>query len=153
MGDISSCLNFAENLPVITYSKGESLRELYQYQPGTTGAIQLYLRPEALPQLDAVAARLRSALADAGYRLMDPDPRAFWMKFDSVAREDWTGQKLDVTSWEDELSFLTWTLQANESRARRAGSYPLMAHLLQLALAWLLGTLDFLPLDSGPAHR
>jgi ABC-type lipoprotein release transport system permease subunit len=34
------------------------------------------------------------------------------MKFQSVAREDWTGQKLDVTSWEDEISFMTWTLQA-----------------------------------------
>src|SRR4249919_2658770 len=43
---------------------------------------------------------------------MAADPRAFWMKFQSVAREDWTGQKLDVTSWEDELSFMMWTLQA-----------------------------------------
>ena len=43
---------------------------------------------------------------------MKPDPRAFWMKFQSVAREDWTGQKLDVTTWEDELSFMMWTLQA-----------------------------------------
>jgi ABC-type lipoprotein release transport system permease subunit len=32
------------------------------------------------------------------------------MKFQTVAREDWTGQKLDVTTWEDEVSFLTWTL-------------------------------------------
>ena len=43
---------------------------------------------------------------------MAPDPRAFWMKFQSVAREDWTGQKLDVTTWEDEISFMTWTLKA-----------------------------------------
>jgi len=34
------------------------------------------------------------------------------MKFQSVSREDWTGQKLDVTNWEDEISFMTWTLQA-----------------------------------------
>ena len=51
-------------------------------------------------------------LEKAGYRMMEPDPRAFWMKFQSVSREDWTGQKLDVTSWEDELSFMMWTLQA-----------------------------------------
>ena len=43
---------------------------------------------------------------------MEPDPRAFWMKFQSVSREDWTGQKLDVTNWEDEISFMTWTLKA-----------------------------------------
>ena len=34
------------------------------------------------------------------------------MKFQSVTREDWTGQKLDVTTWEDEISFMTWTLKA-----------------------------------------
>jgi putative ABC transport system permease protein len=42
--------------------------------------------------------------------VMDADPRAFWMKFEVVNREEWTGQKLDVTTWEDEISFLTWTL-------------------------------------------
>ena len=45
-----------------------------------------------------------------GWAVMDADPNPFWMKFQSVAREDWTGQKLDVTTWEDEVSFLTWTL-------------------------------------------
>jgi ABC-type lipoprotein release transport system permease subunit len=34
------------------------------------------------------------------------------MKFQSVSREDWTGQKLDVTTWEDEISFITWVLDA-----------------------------------------
>ena len=29
-----------------------------------------------------------------------------------MSREDWTGQKLDVTTWEDEISFVTWTLTA-----------------------------------------
>jgi ABC-type antimicrobial peptide transport system permease subunit len=42
---------------------------------------------------------------------MDPDANPFWMKFQTVNREDWTGQKLDVTTWEDEVSFLTWTLK------------------------------------------
>ena len=65
-----------------------------------------------LDHIPAIAARLRESLEKAGYRMMTPDPRAFWMKFQSVAREDWTGQKLDVTSWEDEISFMTWTLKA-----------------------------------------
>jgi ABC-type lipoprotein release transport system permease subunit len=43
---------------------------------------------------------------------MEPVPQAFWMKFQSVSREDWTGQKLDVTTWEDEISFITWVLSA-----------------------------------------
>jgi putative ABC transport system permease protein len=89
-----------------------ALRQLYQLRSDVTGAIQIHLKPEYRENLAPLAARLRSALEQAGYRVMDPDPRAFWMKFESVAREDWTGQKLDVTSWEDELSFMMWTLQA-----------------------------------------
>jgi ABC-type lipoprotein release transport system permease subunit len=50
---------------------------------------------------------LRVALAQAGYPLMDHDPNPFFFKFETVAGEDWTGQKLDVTIWRDEVSFLT----------------------------------------------
>lgn len=87
-----------------------TLRTLYQLSPSTTGAIQIHLKPRDQPHAAQIAARLRATLEQAGYRMMDPDPRAFWMKFDTVNREQWTGQKLDVTTWEDELSFLTWTL-------------------------------------------
>jgi putative ABC transport system permease protein len=90
----------------------ESLRQLYQLRPDVTGAIQIHLKPQYLHDLSSLAARLRTSLEQAGYAVMDPDPRPFWMKFESVTREDWTGQKLDVTSWEDELSFMMWTLQA-----------------------------------------
>jgi putative ABC transport system permease protein len=90
----------------------ESLRQLYQLRPDVTGAIQIHLKPQYLNDLGPLAARLRTSLEAAGYGVMDPDPRPFWMKFESVTREDWTGQKLDVTSWEDELSFMMWTLQA-----------------------------------------
>jgi putative ABC transport system permease protein len=90
----------------------ESLRQLYQLRPDVTGAIQIHLKPQYLNDLGPLAARLRTSLEQAGYGVMDPDPRPFWMKFESVTREDWTGQKLDVTSWEDELSFMMWTLQA-----------------------------------------
>lgn len=89
----------------------ETLRALYQLGPNTTGAIHIHLKPAAQPHAPQIAARLRTTLEKAGYRMMDADPRAFWMKFETVNREQWTGQKLDVTTWEDELSFLTWTLQ------------------------------------------
>jgi ABC-type lipoprotein release transport system permease subunit len=92
------------------YVPAASLRALYQLNPNATGAIHLHLRENAIGGLPKIAARLRGALEQAGYRVMDADPRAFWMKFETVNREDWTGQKLDVTTWEDELSFMTWTL-------------------------------------------
>jgi ABC-type lipoprotein release transport system permease subunit len=89
----------------------ETLRHLYQLKAGTTGAVQIYLKD---PDDSAkVAARLRAALRDAGYRVMDPDPQPYWQKLMfKVNAEDWTGQKLDVTTWEDEMSFLSWIITA-----------------------------------------
>jgi putative ABC transport system permease protein len=95
-----------------TFIPIESLRALYQLNQDSTGVIQLMLKPGAVDHLNDIAARLRKTLEEAGYRVMTPDPRAFWMKFQAVQREDWTGQKLDVTTWEDEVSFLMWTLNA-----------------------------------------
>jgi ABC-type lipoprotein release transport system permease subunit len=89
-----------------------TLRQLYQLNARTTGALHLYLKDPAASS--AVAARLREALAAAGFRVMDHDPQPYWMKFQGVAATDWTGQKLDVTTWEDELSFMSWILQAVE---------------------------------------
>jgi putative ABC transport system permease protein len=94
------------------FVSNDSLRALYQLRSGVTGAIQIHLKPQYQNDLAPLAARLRASLEQAGYRMMAPDPRPFWMKFESVTREDWTGQKLDVTSWEDELSFMMWTLSA-----------------------------------------
>jgi putative ABC transport system permease protein len=94
-----------------TFVPIDTTRALYQLRPDTTGVIQLYLKPAAVDQVTAIAARLRATLEQAGYRVMEPDASPFWMKFQSVNREDWTGQKLDVTTWEDEVSFLTWTLK------------------------------------------
>lgn len=89
----------------------ETLRGLYQLNANATGAIHLLLKDQYKEQAPQIAARLRTTLEKANYRVMDADPRAFWMKFETVNREEWTGQKLDVTTWEDELSFLTWVLQ------------------------------------------
>ncbi len=88
-----------------------TLRDLYQLNAHTTGAVQIYLRdPRTAP---AVAARLRAGLAAAGWRVMDADPRPYWEKLmQKVNAEDWTGQKLDVSTWEDEMSFLSWILRA-----------------------------------------
>jgi ABC-type lipoprotein release transport system permease subunit len=87
------------------------VNDLFQIRDDVTGALHLRLKREQLAAAPRVAAQLRSALAQEGYRLMDPDPRAYWMKFEAVNGEDWVGQKLDVTTWEDELSYISWILQ------------------------------------------
>ena len=87
-----------------------TLRKLYLLNDTTTGAIHLYLKNPA--DSNKVAARLRTDIAGAGWRVMDADPQPYWQKFQRVASEEWVGQKIDVTSWEDELSFLNWILAA-----------------------------------------
>jgi putative ABC transport system permease protein len=94
-----------------TFVPNDTLRALYQIRSDATGVIQIHLPDKLLPQIGTIGGRLRNDLEKAGYRVMDPDPRAFWFKFEAVNREEWTGQKLDVTTWEDEVSFMSWTLQ------------------------------------------
>jgi len=115
---------------------GESLRALYQLRSDVTGVLQLHVKPEYVEQLAPISERLRLTLEQAGYRMMAPDPRAFWFKFQAVAREDWTGQKLDVTTWEDELSFIMWTY-----RALQALSLILMVILVAIMVAGIMNTL------------
>ena len=89
----------------------ETLLRLYQLNPSSTGAIQLYLRD--VSKAGQVAARLRSGLAEAGWRVMEADPAPYWEKLmGKVNSEDWVGQKLDVTTWEDEMTFMSWILKA-----------------------------------------
>ena len=92
------------------FVNAETLRQLYQLQEDTTGALQVYLPSSDLEVVKQVEERLRTALEKAGYLLMDDDPRAFFFKFENVAREAWVGQKLDLTNWHDEVSFVAWTV-------------------------------------------
>jgi len=39
--------------------------------------------------------------------VMDHEGVPFFMKFEGVAGEDWTGQAIDITIWKDEVSFLS----------------------------------------------
>jgi len=88
----------------------KTLQDVYRLKSDVTGALQIYLKDmDAIPQDQAA---MRAALVKAGFAVMDPDSKAFWQKFDAVNREEWTGQKLDVTTWKDEVSFLTWILTA-----------------------------------------
>lgn len=87
-----------------------SLQKLYQLNDDTTGVLQVYLPTAELDEVKKVEARLRDALGKAGYELMDEDPRAFFFKFENANREAWTGQKLDLTNWHDEVSFAAWTV-------------------------------------------
>lgn len=107
----------AQNMGLVSsfsvYTPKQTIRDMYLLDARSTGAVQIYLKDHT--KAAEVAERLRRLLDEAGYRIMEAQSDPFWMKFPVVTREDWTGQKLDITTWEDEMKFLTWTLQAFDS--------------------------------------
>ena len=117
-----------------TFVPEDTLRSLYQLNDDSTGFVLVYLKDPR--QVPAVQERLRRVLGEAGNLLMEPDPRAFWFKFQDVNRESWTGQKLDVTTWEDEISFIQWSITAITWL-----SYTLVGILLVIIAVGLMNTL------------
>ncbi len=91
----------------------QTILDLYGLDPNSTGAIMLYL--DDIEQSPVVMETLRTAFDEAGYTVMDHDPRPFFSKFEVVSGQDWTGQQLDLTTWDDEVSFMSWILTAIDS--------------------------------------
>jgi putative ABC transport system permease protein len=84
------------------FIQNDALRRLYGLNASTTGAVHLFLKDPR--RASAVAARLRAQLASAGWRVMDPEAQPYWIKLmQTVPSEDWTGQKIDVTTADDEM--------------------------------------------------
>lgn len=84
------------------------VREAYGLDADTTGAVWLYLRD--VDDAEAVMLRLRDTLAAEGYTVLGHEEQPFFFKLESVAAEDWVGQRLDVTTWRDEVSFLAFVV-------------------------------------------
>lgn len=95
------------------FTPRETVLELGQLDPDTTGAVWVYLQD--IDDAPEVMAHLRDVFTEKGYRLMDYNPNPFFFKFEDVQGEDWTGQKLDLTLWKDEVSFLSWVIIAFNS--------------------------------------
>ncbi len=88
----------------------QTILDLYGLEADSTGAIMLYL--DNIEDAPTVRAELGEKLEKAGYKVMDHDPRPFFMKFETVSGQNWSGQKLDLTTWDDEVSFMKWVLTA-----------------------------------------
>ena len=87
----------------------DDLREVYQLDPGASGQIMLFLKDAQMAA--SAAPRLAGALVKEGFELIDDDPAApFWTKLDHASGEPFTGQRLEVTSWRDEIAPLAWII-------------------------------------------
>ncbi len=86
----------------------DDLRDIYQMNEDSSGQIMIYLK--SLKDVPIVENRLRRVFEEKGYSMMEKESAPFWAKFERVANQTWTGQKLDITTWEDEISFLKWII-------------------------------------------
>ncbi len=119
---------------IMTFLPEKTVNELYEFREGNTGVLMIFLDDKAYAV--EVAALVRKALKDAGYDVMEPEGRPFWQKYQTVEREDWTGQKLDVSTWRDEMGDLANTVDALD-----AASVVLTLILLSIIAIGLWNTL------------
>ncbi len=101
---IASDIGFMSNWSI--FVPRQTILDLYKVGPNTTGVVMVYLKKAE--DAEAVMGRLRKGLSAKGFALLDHDPNPFFFKFDKIAGEDWLGQKLDLTIWSDEISFVLW---------------------------------------------
>lgn len=126
--DIGLLSNFSVFVPK------QVILELYQLKPDTTGAIQIYLKD--IDDAREAMGALRVVLEEEGYELMEYQPAPFFAKFETANGEDWIGQKLDLTTWEDEVEFLTWILTALDTV-----SFSLVAILIVIIAVGVMNTM------------
>jgi ABC-type lipoprotein release transport system permease subunit len=80
----------------------ETLRELYGLRPDSASMLQVHLR-HPVSDLQPVEDALRKALAAGGDKVLDEDHEEWGFKKEQVEAEPWTGQRIDVTRWQDEV--------------------------------------------------
>ncbi len=119
---------------IMTFLPEKTVNELYEFRDGNTGVLMIFLDDKKYAV--EVASALRVVLKDAGYDVMEPEGRPFWQKYQTVEREDWTGQKLDVSTWRDEMGDLAKTVDALD-----AASVVLTLILLSIIAIGLWNTL------------
>lgn len=114
----------------------ETLRTLYQVRSDVMGVFQIHLDEQSLDGLPQIGERLRRDLTAAGYHVMPAAPQAFWQKLEAATRQSWAGQRLDVSTWQDEVSHMMWSYFA-----LRAASTLLLSILLAITIVGIMNSL------------
>ncbi len=86
-----------------------TVHDLYELADDTAGVYFIYLdNPD---DSESVLETLNAGLLDKGYLIMERQDLPFYRKFDVVQGEAWTGQKLDLTTFEGALAGMQWTVK------------------------------------------
>lgn len=108
VGAVVSDIGFISNYSF--FIPRQTVLNLYRFKDDTTGVFQIYLKN--ISEAQRVMERLRGTLAASGYTLLEHEPQPFFIKFDRIMGEDWLGQRLDLSVWSDEISFVLWITNA-----------------------------------------
>lgn len=106
---VAIAYNIGVESTVTAFIHMQTWRQLYQLKEDSVSFLHLYLKD--IRAASEVKLRLRQKLADAGYQVMPDDPRVYFMKVPALVQQDWTGQRLDLTTWEDEQAILRFTVR------------------------------------------
>ncbi|MEN9529950.1 MAG: hypothetical protein RI932_1823 [Pseudomonadota bacterium] len=101
---IARDMGFLSNFSV--FVPRQTVLDLDRRGPDTTGAVWVYLKD--ISRANEVRLQLEGVLRKAGYTLLEHDPRPFFFKFQKIVGQDWRGLRLDLTTWDDEVSFINW---------------------------------------------
>lgn len=77
------------------------VRGLFALNDDATGVVMVYLHETQ--QAAAVLQKIRVVLLAHGFSVQPHDDMSVLQKLNLVKSEDWTGQRLDLTTWQDEL--------------------------------------------------
>jgi putative ABC transport system permease protein len=118
----------------MTYVRKDTVRKLYDLTDKATGAIFVYL--EDIKDVPKTMEKIREVLNANGYDLMEHEKKSLWEKLDTIRREGWTGQKIDVTAWDDEIVNLAALVKAFDAVS--------MAVVLVLLIIIVIGLMNAL---------
>jgi putative ABC transport system permease protein len=91
------------------FTSKKTAARLLDVGPDTTGIIQVHLEDDE--RANEVMGQLREALEKESFELREYTPRPYFWKYGTIRSADWTGQRLDLTTWRDEVSYLVWILK------------------------------------------
>lgn len=100
---------------ILTFIPEQTLNDFYQLRPENTGVLMLFLDDRDMAA--TTAGLVRDVMREGGWEVMEPEAQPFWQKQQVVEREDWTGQRLDVSTWRDEMGQLADIVDALDAFA------------------------------------
>ena len=89
------------------------VRTLSHLSDDVSGAVMIYLKDPG--QAGPVMQHLRQVLEAQHFALLEHDARPFFLKSENLGGEDWQGEHFDLTTWEDEVGAMRWSLNALNS--------------------------------------